>query len=151
MRQPALLLLLLFAGCGPERESGNAEAAETRAPAAALPSASPEQIEEGRRAAEALRLYYAAIGSGDYRAAWALRERRPGLAFEDFAAGFSAYEDYRATVGVPSLPVEADGWVWIDFPVQLYGRQRGGAPFGSVGRVTMKRPAEEPAGWRIVA
>ncbi len=141
---------LAVAACGPDPAEPQAAPANAAAGRAAAPSPTPAQIEEGRAAAETLRLYYEHVAAGDHRAAWALRERRPGLGFEAFAASFSAYEDYRATVGVPSLPVATDGFLWIEVPVQLYGRLRGGASFGSVGRVTMKRPAPEPDGWQIV-
>ena len=142
-------LLLLLAGCGGAEKSqppaANLHNQATAAPAPAPPT--NEQLAESRAAAAALFLYYEHIAARDYRAAWALRERRPGLAFEVFAASFERYRDYRATVGVPSLPAEQDGTLWVEVPVQLYGRMRDGAPMGSVGRVMMKRvPGDR---WRV--
>jgi hypothetical protein len=95
-----------------------------------------------------LRAYYDAIARRDYRAAWDLRENRPGLGFDRFAASFAIYADYRADVGTPSFPAQGDGSVWIDAPVQIYGRRTNGERFGSVGRVMLKRPAGG-GGWRI--
>jgi hypothetical protein len=137
----AFLLLILLAGCGGTEE---APAPGNAGNAAALPSA-PErvptaaEIADMEAAAAALRNYYAAIRRGDYRAAWALREQRPGLAYGRFAQSFEIYADYNADVGTPSYPAEADGWVWIDAPVQTWGRRKDGERFGSVGRVLMKR------------
>lgn len=143
------LILLLLAGCGGAEKSeppaANLQNEASGAPAPAPPT--DEQLAHSRGAAAALSLYYSHIAGRDYRAAWALRERRPGLAFEAFAASFANYRDYRATVGVPSLPAEQDGTIWVDVPVQLYGRMRDGTPFGSVGRVTMKRAPGD--GWRV--
>jgi hypothetical protein len=146
------LILLLLAGCGADeaKELGNAAGnAEVKA---AVPAASPQPSEAelaiSRAAAEALHRYYAHIGRGDYRSAFAMREPAAGLTPRTFAASFDRYADYRATVGVPSLPVEQDGTVWVSVPVQLYGRMRDGAPMGSVGRVMMKRPPGR-AEWQV--
>jgi hypothetical protein len=141
-----LALLLLAAGCD-SREP----AADTPTPAAPQPqgrAATAAEAADAEAAAAVLRLYYERIGRGDYRGAWTLRERRPGLAFERFAESFAPYADYRATVHLPSIPVEAEGFVWLEVPVQLYGRRRDGSPFGSVGRVTMRRPASG-GDWRL--
>lgn len=138
MRRAALLLLI--AGCDA------ADQAETPPPlprklAPQRPPAPPppEAVAEAEAAAAALRAYYRHIAERDFRAAWRMREERPGASFERFAQSFADYGDYRATVGVPSLPVEAEGQVWVSVPVQLYGRRRDGSPLGSVGRVAMKR------------
>jgi hypothetical protein len=100
-------------------------------------------------AADTLKRYYAAIEAGDYDAAWA---RRSGPATEAerqrFAANFKAYERYRATVGTPSEPVEADGWAYVEVPVMIYGSYRGGKPFGSSGSVSLRRATSAPAGPR---
>ena len=149
MRRFALFLLL--AGCGRGGDEAQNSGGDNRfeaPPASVQPPPSAEELAASRAAADALSLYYDRIGRRDYRAAWALRERRPGLSFAAFAASFERYRDYRATVGVPSLPAEQDGTLWVDVPVQLYGRMRDGSPFGSVGRVTMKRPPGEQA-WQV--
>ena len=147
-----LALLLLLAGCsgGGEQErnrTDNKQAGNASAPAVTPPT--EEEQAASQAAAAALRDYYQSLARRDYRAAWALRDRRPGLDFERFAASFEGYEEYRATVGLPSMPVEQEGTLWVSVPVQLYGRMRGGAPFGSAGRVTMKRAPGEA--WKIVS
>lgn len=144
-----LALFLLLAGCGSSDDEAaprpggppSAEAVPPRVPTAA-------EAEDMDEAAATLRAYYDAIARRDYRAAWALREQRPGLGFDRFAESFGVYADYRADVGMPSFPAEADGSVWIDAPVQIYGRRTNGETFGSVGRVMLKRSARG-AGWRI--
>lgn len=138
----ALALLLLLAGCGgggaEEKASrGKNESAAPEVPPPHQPS--PAEIADMDAAAATLRHYYGRIAAGDYRAAWALREQRPGLAFETFARSFEDYADYHADVGTPSYPAESEGWVWIDAPVQTWGRRRDGERFGSVGRVLLKR------------
>jgi hypothetical protein len=139
----AFALFLLLAGCGVDeaREQAN-EGANAQANVVATETVPPSeaQLELSRSAAAALGRYYGHIGRGEYRAAFAMRAPAPGLTPQAFAAGFERYGDYRATVGVPSLPVEENGTIWVSVPVQLYGRMRDGAPMGSVGRVMMKRP-----------
>ncbi|HEX8193771.1 MAG TPA: hypothetical protein VF552_12815 [Allosphingosinicella sp.] len=146
----ALWLLLLLTGCGGEEKgeappTGN-EAAAKSVPPPRIPSAA--EIADMEAAAGTLRAYYAHIGRGDYRAAWALREQRPGLDFARFAVSFDIYADYHADVGTPSYPAAQGDWVWIDAPVQTWGRRKDGERFGSVGRVLMKRPAQG-GGWKI--
>lgn len=144
------LPLILLAGCGGAEDAlapGNAGNAAV-APAAPERVPSAAEIADMQAAAAALRAYYGAIRRGDYRAAWALREQRPGLDYARFAASFDIYADYNADVGTPSYPSEAEGWVWVDAPVQTWGRRKDGERFGSVGRVLLKRRAGT-AGWKI--
>lgn len=138
----ALTLALLLAGCGAEDEERLPQAnAVESAPAGRPYVPTPSEVADMEAAAAALRLYYAHLGRKDYRAAWALRDQRPGLDYERFAASFGRYRDYHADVGTPSYPAESDGFVWIDAPVQTWGTQTNGERFGSVGRVLMKRRA----------
>ncbi len=97
------------------------------------------ELADAEAAAATLRLYYERIGRRDYAGALALREQR-GLTAQRLAESFAGYADYRATVHVPTIPIESDGFVWLEIPVQLYGRTGDGRPFGSVGQVTMRRP-----------
>jgi hypothetical protein len=144
-----LALLLLLSSCGADPAEPQNQSSPTPAPVAAVPAPSTEELQASRAAAAAVADYYEAIARRDYSAAWRLREPRPGDTLERFAAGFAPYADYRATVGMPTLPARQDGALWVAVPVQLYGRRRDGAPFGSVGRVTLKRAAGGDR-WRIV-
>ncbi|HYJ30315.1 MAG TPA: hypothetical protein VEW25_08250 [Allosphingosinicella sp.] len=145
----AIALLALLAGCGGEPENRAANQAENgvRAQSMSPPAA---DLELSRAAAAALGLYYEHLGRRAWRAAFAMRQPEPGLTIERFVANYQRYEDYRATVGVPSLPARRDGDIWVQVPVQLYGRMRGGRPFGSVGAVTLKRAAGDNR-WLILS
>lgn len=135
--------LLLLASCG---GPDDAERAVNSKAVRTGPQAPPRvptaaEIAEMESAAAALRAYYGHIARGDYRAAWALREQRPGLDYRAFSRSFAVYADYHADIGQPSFPAEAHGYVWVDAPVQIWGLQRNGRRFGSVGRVMLKRRA----------
>ena len=66
-----------------------------------------------------------------------------------FADNFAAYERYGALVGTPTVPVRAGGFVWVQLPVMITGRFKGGKPFGSSGNVVMRRPASGGK-WQVV-
>jgi hypothetical protein len=145
--------LLLLCGCGGESDAPAPPPAKrtkvASAPQATTPQPAPlsraeeAEIEESGDAAAALRRYYERIGDRDYDAAWSMRS--PGgdeAARQRFADNFKAYETYRATVGVPSRPVEAEGWLFVEVPVMIYGTFRGGKGFGTSGSVTLRRAAD---------
>lgn len=140
--RPASLLVLLLSACGAEEQARAPTAnAAKAAPAGPAYVPTPAEVADMEAAAAALRLYYAHLGRRNYRAAWSLRDQRPGLDYQRFAASFARYRDYHADVGTPSYPATSDGFVWIDAPVQIWGTQANGERFGSVGRVLMKRRA----------
>lgn len=176
--KPFLALLLLLAACdGPEAgepaaDNGDAarialpEDTPTAAPEPARPGAprrndappaeEPLPPESAQGAAEVLRTYYALIGQGRYEEAWALRIPGPrGPSAAEFAASFADYVEYRAEVGPPSEMQGAAGSVYVEVPVQIYGRTREGRPFSSAGTVTMRRSNDVPGAapaqkhWRI--
>ena len=95
-----------------------------------------------------MQTYYALIEEGNYPKAYQLREPAKGAPSADaFARSFERYAEYHATVGAPSEPVESGGWLYVEVPVQTYGRMKDGSPLASGGTVTLRR---RPAGdWRI--
>jgi hypothetical protein len=104
----------------------------------------------GDNAAATLRHYYALIEKGNFEGAWDLRTASDGLDPERFAANFKAYESYRASVGRPSLPVRAGEWDYVEVPVMITGRMRGGRPFGNSGSVSLRRARSgSDRTWRI--
>ena len=135
------LLLLPVAACGPEESPPPAPkeaAAVTPAPAPAPPPAPAPVIEAREDPAAILRRYYDLIEAGRYAEAWAMRSASKAGSVE-FARNFAAYERYRVTIGQPTEPVESGGWTYVEVPIQILGRMKGGEPFGSAGSVSMRR------------
>jgi hypothetical protein len=96
-----------------------------------------------------LRLYYELIAARRYEAAQRLREsssRAPSAAA--FAANFERYSEHHATVGTPSLVAEAGEWLYVEVPVQRYGKFRHGKTFANAGTVTLRR-RKSGGEWRI--
>ena len=102
-------------------------------------------------AAEVLQTYYALIEAGKFSEAYRLREREKKGANEvAFAANYARYAEHHATVGAPSLIAEAGDWLYVEVPVQMYGRLKSGVPMASAGTMTLRRRKSEPkAPWRI--
>jgi hypothetical protein len=158
MRLIVLIPFLFVAACGGERETPKQERQREQAGRAPMPELEPpkETAEERRESGDAatmLRLYYARIEAGDYDSAWAMRSGDDGeAARRRFADNFKAYASYRADVGTPSEPVQAQGWSYVEVPVMISGTFRGGKPFASAGSVTVRKADSGPEageGWRI--
>jgi hypothetical protein len=158
MKRAALIaVLLLIAGCGRDNDEANEAQTRRRMAQPPLPELEPpgaveEEREDAGDAADVLRHYYVAIEAGDYEAAWKLRSD-PADDVEGrkrFADNFKAYERYRATVGPPSRPVEANGWAYVEVPVMITGAFRGGKSFGSSGSVTLRKATSgADQAWRV--
>jgi hypothetical protein len=79
-----------------------------------------------------------------------MRAGEPRIDRERFAANFKAYESYRAQAGTPSVPVRAGHWDYVEVPVMITGRLRGGRAFSNGGSVTLRRAHDGPdRAWRI--
>ena len=152
-RAAAMGLALLLGACTEEAaptrpERKHAKQAAARAPAAAASPALDQRMPtaDASNAADVLRKHYALIGERRYAEAHKLRE--PGGAdAAAFAAHFERFASHAVTVGTPSEPVEAGGWLYVEVPVHSYGTMKDGRPFGSAGTVTLRR---KPGGaWRI--
>jgi hypothetical protein len=134
----ALLPLILLAACD-GNPSGPAPAPGDKGRAGPAAAAGEPQVDRAaREAAGALRHYYGRIEAGDYAAAYRLRTPG-GASFERFAANFRAYESYRTQLGAPAGPVAQDGFDYVEVPVMTTGRFVGGKPFGTSGRVMLRR------------
>ena len=170
--KPILLLLVLTAACsGEDNMAGEAES--VAAPAEALDPPSPGQAgalpadrgpvsdapftpESAQGAADVLQTYYALIEEGDYESAWRLRAPgASGTNLAEFAAGFDRYAEHHALIGAPSEISGAAGSLYVEVPVQTYGKLKDGTPFSSAGTVTMRRSNDVPGAtaeqrrWRI--
>lgn len=119
-------------------------------------SEGPFTQESAQGAANVLQTYYALIEQGDYEEAWALRSpSADGPSREAFAASFDQYAEYHAQIGAPSDIEGAAGSLYVEVPVQTYGRMKDGKPFSSAGTVTLRRSNNIPGStpeqrrWRI--
>jgi len=147
-------LALLLAACGDEAAPTPLERkpeiqASATAPAAAASPALDQRVLTADKgdAADVLRNYYALIGERRYSQAHKLREPN-GADADAFAAHFGRFASHEVTVGTPTEPVAADGWLYVEVPVHTYGTMKDGKSFGSAGTVTLRRP-ETGGEWRI--
>ncbi|MFL6857690.1 MAG: hypothetical protein ACJ8EB_07245 [Allosphingosinicella sp.] len=139
-----LLLPLALAAC--DKPAPQAKRAE---PERRTEPAPPPRSEAGDGAAAALGRYYALIEAGRYDDAYAMRSGG-GVDRERFAANFRAYESYHAQPGAPSQPARQGDFEFVEVPVMITGRFVGGKPFGSAGRVTLRRARRgADRAWRI--
>lgn len=175
-RTLAVAFLACLAGCGNQPEANLSQSSEraslptqqedrpTAEPAnASTPGASHAQTvsdsagaaKDAQGAADVVQHYYALIGSGEYEKAWTLRWGSEGPGVDRFVASFAPYAEYHATVGTPTEIQGAAGSLYVDVPVQLYGRKKDGKPFGSAGTITLRRANDVPGStaaerrWRI--
>ena len=147
---------LLLAGCGRSEPAATKEpktrpqpkaAPEIRAAANTPATEDPAPAAESGDAAALLRRYYSLIEERRYAEAHTLREPN-GADLDAFAAHFDQFATQKVTVGVPSKPAEAGGWLYVEVPIQSYGSMKSGKPFGSAGTVTLRRRKQSGA-WRI--
>jgi hypothetical protein len=148
--RPILPLFAIFAlaACGqsdrppPKAKTGKAKV-QAGQPAVPETEAQEQAREQGRDAAAVLRRYYDHIEAGRYDDAWAMRGGKTE-GKEAFSRNFLAYEQYRVTVGRATDPVTGGGWTFVEVPIQIFGRMKGGEPFGSAGSVTLRRASGAP-------
>lgn len=166
------VLLLAAAGCSEEEaappKTKEAAVAQRQIAAPAQPGESRGLPDDGtpkseargkaggaQEAATVAETYYALIEAGKYREAWKLRWPAKGDDPEAFARNFGKYDTYRATVGAPSEPQGAAGSLFVEVPVQIYGRLKNGEGFGTAGSITLRRSNDVPGStpeqrkWRI--
>ena len=162
--------LLLLAGCGqdeapppPRVEKPKPEAVRQAAvPAPGEPgglpddgtplSEAPGEAGGAQEAATVLEIYYALIEAGKYREAWKLRSSGRGGGEAAFVESFGKYASYHANVGTPSGVAGQEGWLYVEVPVQIYGRTKSGEGFSSAGSVTLRRREDGSAAerqWRV--
>lgn len=121
-------------------------------------SEAPFTQEGAQGAANVVQTYYALIGEGKYRRAWALWDdggKASGMSPQAFAASFGRYSEYHANIGAPGAVDAGAGQRYVTVPVQAYGRMKDGRPFNLLGSVKLHRVADidgataEQKQWRI--
>ncbi len=171
MTRSLVLLSFLICSCGsseapppvePQRDAASRVPPPLEPPAPGEPGGLPDDRtpvsearftpESAQGAANLLQTYYALIEAGKYAEAFRLREPSEGLSVDRFAASFDRFSEYHANIGAPSEPQGAAGSLYVEVPVQLYGRMKDGRPFSNAGTVTLRRSNNVPGGskeWRI--
>jgi membrane-bound inhibitor of C-type lysozyme len=106
-------------------------------------SEAPFTPDSAQGAANVVQTYYALLGEGKYRQAWALWDdggKASGMSAEAFAASFAKYTEYHANIGAPGEIDAGAGQRYVTVPVQVYGRLKQGAtPIYMLGSVTLHR------------
>jgi hypothetical protein len=98
-------------------------------------------------AANVVQTYQGLLEAGRYGEAWRLWSdggRASGMSEAEFAAGFGRYREYHARVGAPGEIEGAAGSLYVEVPVQIYGRLRDGRPFNMLGPMTLRRVNDVP-------
>jgi hypothetical protein len=98
-------------------------------------------------AATVLETYFALIEARRYADAWELwsdEGRASGRSVAEFAAQFDRYREYHANIGAPGTVEGAAGSLYVEVPVQIYGRLADGTPFNAAGPATLRRVNDVP-------
>ena len=117
-------------------------------------SEAPFTADSAQGAANVVQTYYAFLEAGRYDEAWRLWSDS-GMSPAEFAAGFDGYAEYHANIGAPGRIEGAAGSLYVEVPVQVYGRLKGGEPFNRLGTVRLRRSNNVPGAtpeqleWRI--
>lgn len=98
-------------------------------------------------AADVVQTYYALLEAGRYsdaRRLWSGGGEASGSGEAAFAAGFASYSEYHAQVGAPGAMEGAAGSSFVEVPVVIYGRRKGGEAFSRKAAVTLRRVNDVP-------
>jgi len=165
-----LLSVVLLAACdtsttpGPAASNevnavaaGNAAEAPLNPPAPGTPGGLPDDrtpVSEApfsetsaQGAANVLQSYFALIEQRRFGEAWRLwsdEGRASGASEAAFGARFAGYREYHANIGAPGEIEGAAGSLYVEVPVQVYGRRADGTPFSAAGPATLRRVNDVP-------
>lgn len=123
-------------------------------------SEAPFTADSAQGAANVVQTFFAHVEAGDHQQAWRLWSeggKASGMSAPEFAASFDRYAEYHARVGAPGRIEGAAGSLYVEVPVQVYGRHKDGSQFNAAGMVRLKRANEVPGAtaeqrqWRIAA
>lgn len=110
-------------------------------------SEAPFSKTSAQGAANVVQTYYALIEQGKYEDAWHLRTdslQPDATGAKAFADSFAKYAEYHANIGAPGRIEGAAGSLYVDVPIQIYGRMKDGTPFSSAGTITLRRVNDVP-------
>lgn len=111
-------------------------------------------------AANVVQIYYALLEAKKYEPAWKVWQdegRASGMTFDEFKESFSKYREYHANIGAPGRIEGAAGSLYVEVPVQVYGRLNTGDEFNMLGSVQLRRVNDVPGStaeqrkWHIAA
>ena len=159
MRKFVAFTLLLAGGCSQEvaaPPANEANQSDTQAPlnppAPGMPGGLPDDrtsLAEGpidpksaQGAAQVLQHYFALLEAGKATEAGTLWSASGTPA--EFASRLAQYREVHANIGAPGDPEGAAGSIYVDVPVQLYGRLRDGEEFSARGSMTLRRVNDVP-------
>lgn len=165
MQKSALGLLLVMAACSQEAapltanepvhdavNKAEAPQASLNPPAPGEPGGLPDDrtsVSEGRidpksaqGAGQVLQTYFALLESG--KSAEADKLWSDSGTPNDFANRLANYREVHANIGAPGDPEGAAGSIYVDVPVQLYGRLENGKEFNARGTMTLRRVNDVP-------
>lgn len=166
MKQKILITMLLASACSPETSvaPGNTTAAQNQVeiasppqaplnpPAPGEPGGLPDDLtpvaegpidpKSAQGAGQVLQSYFALLESG--KAAEADKLWSDSGTPNDFAKRLAQYLEVHANIGAPGDSEGAAGSIYVDVPVQLYGRLRDGKEFNARGTMTLRRVNDVP-------
>ena len=105
--------------------------------------------------ADVVQTYFALVEAARYAEAWKLR--RGAERESAFARSFAAYDSYHGLVGAPGRIEGAAGSLYLEVPVQIYGRWKDGREMHQGGVAILQRANDAPGStaeqraWRIEA
>jgi len=116
-------------------------------------SEAPFTTTSAQGGADVVQTYFALIESARYAEAWKLR--RGAERESAFARSFQAYDSYHGLVGAPGRIEGTAGSLYLEVPVQIYGRRKDGREVHQDGVAVLRRINDVPGStaeqraWRI--
>jgi hypothetical protein len=107
-------------------------------------------------AANVVQIYFALLEAGKHAEAFELRQRG-SVDARTFTSGFEKYREYHARIGAPGRIESAAESLFVELPVQIYGRLADGTEFNKAGQVRLKRADDidgataDQLAWRITS
>jgi len=102
----------------------------------------PIDSKSAQGAAQVLQSYFALLEAGKAHEAEALWSG--GKAPAEFSNRLARYREVHANIGAPGDTEGAAGSIYVDVPVQIYGRLKDGKEFSSRGTMTLRRVNDVP-------